>query len=1561
MSSNYKHESLIYVGPAALCPKSAENRHLIVITGDKSKWARKLIEKRTKPDENNEVKVQVIVGTIGKSGTQKKWHCFNDPILNGTLSEDLIGWSTEESPLESLNSEDIECIKIDDILNDENSGNTFSLAIAQGDPFLMIKRSKKILHKIKTIDLSLHPLALVWEDDINTYLAEQKFVRYPSNQLTWQRQSTENHVEPLATPPESRCFLSGRIQELIYLAQVNNINKDHPNWSNLYLIRQIAIGAVSTEKNLSLLQKTASKIANLYKSKLKQRNQEQPDQFVNQTYHDDHYPIVVESKLETNESAPVPVARGHIDGFDQSMELRGWVDASNFGPERSDIQITWKEHNAVIGRGSADIDRPDLIAAGISNGQCGFSISIESLNRFNLIAILDETITLDIVESKSGQLINGESWIMTNSVKNEIIDLILEKHLLSSESKELKEYFEQARNHECLTSTRKYLIAYTALQCQIGNWNKLPIEKSLASVKRNPLLNYGVDSESAHRLELTLFAVIKLIQYLDQDQIHESKPNLSGDNIDIIPQLKELSNQLTETCYVSLQEWEMRIWSRRVRPLLDTLIATIFLQGDSRRLDEVSSLFESLALIAQSVYASPGLSFQLRTLIDLPKNYLYKQEDVELDRIRNDHFGMIAKIYSNNIQKKSTIKDFTYYASVSEFASQCPAIYKWITKKYEECIDQYRRENNRKSKANHWTDRLGIITNQVTQNLVRDLIDHNFARKDIISVHSKMILVKKNLAELLFERKEDRNMTHNSTSLSIPKRWLIIGEKNLAQCWIYRVEQKKQQLEELGYEVRCMDWHELRFWSATNDLLWADSLIVCRLPAFYSVFRAMAFARTNGKKIYAEIDDLIFTPEYPAEYSTYGGTISRSQFNNLSIDYILRIETMNYSDEVIVSTKALAEHCMNALDDPNKPIHILPNLPLESLCDMGGRYEEMIDEKFNKDELNIILTSGTLSHKQILNETIFPVLRRILEKYQHLIISTIGHITLPSYFNQFQERIISIPFTDYDSYLNSLSQGNIALVPLEKHATTDGKSAIKWMEASYCGVPCICSPVRAYTDVTEDGQDVFIAKNAEQWEQMISHLIDQTKTRRELTNNAFKSAKQQFNNSVGIDFWKNILKKEDESDLNTSSTKKVLLINVYFAPQSVGGATRVAQDYVKAMLNDPKINWDVTVLCTEYDHWHSDHGQKRPHKKRTEDAIPLEIIQTAQQKSDIANSYGADLQTLREINRDIDMETAYKESISVDVSSWHGARVVRLNIDGKPWSCHEDKVVEEFCKDFFSTEQFDEIQCHCCQVITASPLIVAERMNIPYDIVMHDAWWMSPEQFLVSNAGKIIDPSDPLGHFDHDPNEDEINAAMERREFLFEILKKARKRIAVSECFAKICESGGIEDVSVQVNTFTPMTNAMTPTKSSHRPYRVCHIGGMSLHKGYQLLRNAVNSLPEGIPLVFTIIDHRLSTTSDNYSSTWNGYEVKFTAPIAMNEMPDFYHSQDVLVAPSIWPESFGLVTREALSAGLWVIASDSGALAEPLKTDASKGVVVRPNHIQDLVDALKAIPCQLD
>ena len=137
-------------------------------------------------------------------------------------------------------------------------------------------------------------------------------------------------------------------------------------------------------------------------------------------------------------------------------------------------------------------------------------------------------------------------------------------------------------------------------------------------------------------------------------------------------------------------------------------------------------------------------------------------------------------------------------------------------------------------------------------------------------------------------------------------------------------------------------------------------------------------------------------------------------------------------------------------------------------------------------------------------------------------------------------------------------------------------------------------------------------------------------------------------------------------------------------------------------------------------------------------------------------------------------------------------------------------------------------------------------------------------------------------------------------------------------------------------------------------PIQICHIGGMSMHKGYQQLRQAVKSMQSGLNLEFTVVDHRLSSKGDEYNANWNGYKVHFIAPIPMDKMDLFYASQDVLVAPSIWPESFGLVTREALSAGLWVIASDSGALAEPLlNCDSPHGKVIRPNSLEDLSQAL--------
>jgi glycosyltransferase involved in cell wall biosynthesis len=637
----------------------------------------------------------------------------------------------------------------------------------------------------------------------------------------------------------------------------------------------------------------------------------------------------------------------------------------------------------------------------------------------------------------------------------------------------------------------------------------------------------------------------------------------------------------------------------------------------------------------------------------------------------------------------------------------------------------------------------------------------------------------------------------------------------------------------------------------------------------------------------------------------------------------------------------LSEYCRQYLSDSQKPIHILNNLPLDSLVTVSNSLKNIRNSRKNNEEIQIVITSGTLSHKQILNEMIFPVLANILGSHSKVKLLVIGHIDIGSELKKFGQRIQSIPFSDYSTYLDLLTTSDIALVPLEVHPTTHGKSAIKWMEASLCGVTCICSPVRAYTDVISHGETGLIAETAEEWHQAIIQLMEDPSKMRRIAEKARNHANNLFDSEMGREFWRNQISKSISTTTTTNRPcKKVLVMNVFFAHQSIGGATRVAQDYVQTMLTDDQTNYEITVLCTEYNNWQSDPAN-------------LQNLKEIEQEPFLADLQHIDYQN-------------YQQKVQVDVSHWRGAKIIRLSLPPKVWSEYHDPLVEAFCEDLFISESFDLVQCHCCQLLTAAPLVVARRHKIPYEIVMHDAWWMSHQQFLVSAAGRLIDPADPLGHFDQQPSPDEAQQALQRRSDLYQLLEDAQRRIAVSEAFKKICESAGIKNVDVQVNTVTDMgiparSKRLSP-KASINNYNLCHIGGMSLHKGYQLLRQAVHYLPQSLPIQFTIIDHRLSSSKNNYESIWNGYHVNFIAPIPMDKMPEFYSEQDVLIAPSIWPESFGLVTREALSAGLWVIASDAGALAEPiLNTPEKNGTVIQPNNLEDLVSAIKALPIDLN
>jgi glycosyltransferase involved in cell wall biosynthesis len=87
----------------------------------------------------------------------------------------------------------------------------------------------------------------------------------------------------------------------------------------------------------------------------------------------------------------------------------------------------------------------------------------------------------------------------------------------------------------------------------------------------------------------------------------------------------------------------------------------------------------------------------------------------------------------------------------------------------------------------------------------------------------------------------------------------------------------------------------------------------------------------------------------------------------------------------------------------------------------------------------------------------------------------------------------------------------------------------------------------------------------------------------------------------------------------------------------------------------------------------------------------------------------------------------------------------------------------------------------------------------------------------------------------------------------------------------------------------------------------------------------------------------------------WNKNEIDFFVKVPEADVADLYARIDVLLAPSIWPESFGLVTREALHFGCWVIASDRGSIGACV-TDNVNGHIIDVSDASDLIRVLTLI-----
>jgi len=738
---------------------------------------------------------------------------------------------------------------------------------------------------------------------------------------------------------------------------------------------------------------------------------------------------------------------------------------------------------------------------------------------------------------------------------------------------------------------------------------------------------------------------------------------------------------------------------------------------------------------------------------------------------------------------------------------------------------------------------------------------------------------------------------------------LLLANRDLPQCDHYRVEQRLIQLEAGGWDVEVFRYQDAHRCRQAIDR--ASAVIIYRAAALPAVMHAIIYASALGVPTFYDIDDLIFDHvHYPDPFDTFEGQISAEEYAGLQFGVPLIRFCIALCDAGIASTPALAEFVQPLVKQ--KTCYVVRN----AFDLRNERYLSLEYKPFSGELVTIFYGSGTKAHNKDFNDLVGPALTKIMHEHKNVRLVIAGYLTLHSDFKKFSDRVLQLGFDpDVNLYWEVLSGADINISVLSRRVTTDAKSEIKWLEAAMFGIPSIVSKTRTFEEIITDKMDGYFAETCEDWIEVLDTLVRDEGLRRRIGREAKAKAVKHYNMKQSIDTISRFLPVQPKIPTVFSQTEvdhyqiinsqkkiksRILLVNVYFPPHTIGGATRVMRDNIDFFIENHSDEYDIAIVS-------SDDQVGDPYKTR--------------------------------------------------VDSYRGVPVYRIssliepNMDWRPFN---DNMREPFLG---VVDRFrpDLIHFHCIQRLTATLAQVAVDKKIPYIVTVHDAWWISDLQFLIDQDGIVhIPTSDPLEKAN--TNHMGYIKSIARRRMLGRILDQSEFIVAVSKTFAEIYQKAGHTKTISIPNGVSQLQNKSC-VRSQNGKVRMGQIGGRTTHKGATLIE-VVLKANKFENLELTMVDHGFGGECDR-EEVWGATPTKLIGFVPQERVVDLYASFDVLLAPSLWPESFGLVTREAQSLGIWVVASELGAISEDVVhgVNGFKIDVSSPAGLTDVLHLINADP----
>ena len=194
-----------------------------------------------------------------------------------------------------------------------------------------------------------------------------------------------------------------------------------------------------------------------------------------------------------------------------------------------------------------------------------------------------------------------------------------------------------------------------------------------------------------------------------------------------------------------------------------------------------------------------------------------------------------------------------------------------------------------------------------------------------------------------------------------------------------------------------------------------------------------------------------------------------------------------------------------------------------------------------------------------------------------------------------------------------------------------------------------------------------------------------------------------------------------------------------------------------------------------------------------------------------------------------------------------------------------------------------------------------------------------------------------------------------RAEFLKDALLKADEIIAPSGFVRDVFVENGFPPGRITVIPHGIRLPACKPVKPG-RTVRFGYMGSLAPLKGVSFLADAFGRLGGAAEM------HVYGHGGENHEIILSGLRklandarIVFHGGYAFDDIGDILAGIDVIVIPSLWPETFNIVMREAFACGVPVIASDAGALPEGV-ADGINGLLFKMADADDLLGKMRMI-----